>query len=274
MPDYSKGKVYKIISNESEAVYIGSTTQLLCSRISGHRRDYRRYVEGVGVYISSFEILQYPDAKIVLVESCPCNTKEELLRKEQHYIDSLNCCNKNNAYSECSVIKEYKIKIDNVVNEYERKIINILKYNNPQEHRFVGGDDIFKNIIKGNEVKKIEIANFVLDRIFGENINLVQCIYNNIFPREAISKEECLTKLSPMKDHLFDIAYGLFGMRKDRVKAWSKNQVISLCKIILNNVYGIYFQTLKDGTKSRRYNRDHVEMVFDKTIYNIINNRN
>ena len=33
MPDYQKGKIYKIISNETDDVYIGSTTQSLSLRL-------------------------------------------------------------------------------------------------------------------------------------------------------------------------------------------------------------------------------------------------
>ena len=45
-------------------------------------------------YISSFSILQNNDYSIVLLEECKtCENKEQLLARERHYIDSLQCVN-------------------------------------------------------------------------------------------------------------------------------------------------------------------------------------
>lgn len=38
MPDYSKGKIYKLCSNQTDNVYIGSTTQELSFRLSDHKK--------------------------------------------------------------------------------------------------------------------------------------------------------------------------------------------------------------------------------------------
>tara|TARA_Y100000385_G_C12748731_1_gene489982 strand:- start:27 stop:533 length:507 start_codon:yes stop_codon:yes gene_type:complete len=69
MPDYSTGKIYKIINSQNKIVYIGSTVQKLSSRFCNHKYNGNGH-------------------KIILLENCPCNSREELVKKEQDYIDS------------------------------------------------------------------------------------------------------------------------------------------------------------------------------------------
>lgn len=96
MPDYQKGKIYKIINYENSDIYIGSTIETLSCRMAKHRADFKRYVEGNSNYITSFKVLEMPSATIVLIENFPCNSKEELLSREKFYILSSNCVNKVN----------------------------------------------------------------------------------------------------------------------------------------------------------------------------------
>lgn len=97
MPDYSLGKIYKIISNQTDKIYIGSTIQkYLSDRLGGHNYEYKRFLSGEKKYISSFDLMKYEDHKIILLENFPCNTKEELLAREQYYIDmNKNICVNN-----------------------------------------------------------------------------------------------------------------------------------------------------------------------------------
>lgn len=90
MPNYENGKIYKIVSNQTDEVYYGSTCQKLCLRMSGHRSDFK-----LNKCLSiSRNILKYDDAKIILVENVKCNNKEELLQKERYYIENNICINK------------------------------------------------------------------------------------------------------------------------------------------------------------------------------------
>lgn len=97
MVNYQKGKVYRIVSDQTDQVYIGSTCNPLSRRMTGHRAHYREYLAGksqIGKY-SSYEILQYEDAQIVLIEDVPCENKEQLRRRERYYIEiTPNCVNK------------------------------------------------------------------------------------------------------------------------------------------------------------------------------------
>jgi hypothetical protein len=91
MPDYTNGKIYKLISpSHPELIYYGSTTKkYLSSRLAGHRCDYKNNIN-----ITSKEIMQYDDVIIVLVETFSCNNKNELLKKEYEYILNNPCINK------------------------------------------------------------------------------------------------------------------------------------------------------------------------------------
>ena len=44
--------------------------------------------------MTSFEIVNFEDVKIILIENFPCKTKYELLAREQYYIDNNICVNK------------------------------------------------------------------------------------------------------------------------------------------------------------------------------------
>lgn len=93
---YKNGKVYKIIDNTNGNIYIGSTCKTLSQRLAQHRCSYKRYLEGKGNNIKSFDILKNEDYNIILLEKCEnISSKEELLSRERHYIDNLECVNKN-----------------------------------------------------------------------------------------------------------------------------------------------------------------------------------
>jgi len=94
MPDYKNSKIYKIESLTGGVCYIGSTTQTLSMRMCGHRADYKSSLDGKSK-ITSTKVLCYDDAKIYLIESYPCNTREELHAKEGEWIKKVDCVNKN-----------------------------------------------------------------------------------------------------------------------------------------------------------------------------------
>lgn len=82
MPDYSKAKLYRIVSpSHPDLVYYGSTTQTLRRRFNTHKKQVR-----AKHHCASHQLFQYDDVMIELVEECPVATKAELLEKEKHYI--------------------------------------------------------------------------------------------------------------------------------------------------------------------------------------------
>ena len=95
MPNYQLGKIYKIIDYTNDNIYIGSTTEpTLAKRLSKHRDNLKRWKNGKYNKCMSFNILENDNYDIVLLESCPCNTKDELLAREKYYIQNNNCVNK------------------------------------------------------------------------------------------------------------------------------------------------------------------------------------
>jgi GIY-YIG catalytic domain len=111
MPDYSQGKIYKIISEKINEIYIGSTTmKYLSKRLATHLYQVKfpeKYrMENVN------KILKYGDSKIILLEEFPCNTKDELFAREQYWIDKNKnlCINKLN----CVPVSEYSKKYGHI----------------------------------------------------------------------------------------------------------------------------------------------------------------
>jgi len=89
-----EGKVYMITSKETEKIYIGSTTQLLSTRFSNHKSDYRCGKGG-----SYREILKHPDVKcdeIDRIYVTQSRADPELLKLEGKYqlINKDICVNK------------------------------------------------------------------------------------------------------------------------------------------------------------------------------------
>ena len=61
------GRVYAIRSHQTTDIYIGSTTQALSMRMAHHRRNHKNYLNETYHHVTSFKILQYPDAYIELL---------------------------------------------------------------------------------------------------------------------------------------------------------------------------------------------------------------
>ena len=96
MPDYSKGKIYKLTSSNSDEIYIGSTVLYLCKRKAHHFEDYKKFINGSRSYMTSYKIIEAGgDIDICLLEEYNCKTKEELHAKERFYIENNNCVYKH-----------------------------------------------------------------------------------------------------------------------------------------------------------------------------------
>lgn len=88
MPNYKAGKIYAIRSHQTDLVYIGSTTQPLSKRLAEHKHKTKTK------NISSKQLFSYEDVYIELIEDYPCETKEQLNRREGEIIRNTNCVNK------------------------------------------------------------------------------------------------------------------------------------------------------------------------------------
>ena len=102
MVNYSNGKIYKIepiVDYDEGDIYIGSTTkEYLSQRMDNHRGKYKRWKkDNNNPYITSFKLFEkygIDNCEIILIETCNCNTKDELHSQEAKYIKSMKCANK------------------------------------------------------------------------------------------------------------------------------------------------------------------------------------
>jgi hypothetical protein len=120
--DYSRGKIYKLVCNITNKIYIGSTCEpTLARRLSGHVQDFKFWKNGKGRNVSSFEIIEGGDYYIELLEICPCTINEELLARERFYIKSLDCVNRNKNLNRTDEDKKQSNK------EYKKNNIDKIK---------------------------------------------------------------------------------------------------------------------------------------------------
>jgi hypothetical protein len=94
-PDFNKAKIYKIVSYQTDKIYIGSTTSRLSKRLSEHISCYKSYLKGKYSYVTSYEVVKFEDCDIILLESVECNSKDELHARERYWIECSDCVNKH-----------------------------------------------------------------------------------------------------------------------------------------------------------------------------------
>lgn len=93
MPDYSRGKIYRITSGD--LTYIGSTCEpTLAKRLSKHVSDYKSWKAGKKNNIRSFQVIATGQYEITLVELVPCGSKDELTARERYHIENTVCVNR------------------------------------------------------------------------------------------------------------------------------------------------------------------------------------
>ena len=93
---YLNSLIYKISSySRPDLVYVGSTYNSLKKRFSRHKSDFRAFNVGKSkTYISSFEIIKLGDCYIEKIEDFPCETRKQLLLRERHFFETMECVNK------------------------------------------------------------------------------------------------------------------------------------------------------------------------------------
>ena len=178
MVNYDEGKIYKIVCNKTGLIYIGSTTKhYLSDRLGNHRAHYKIYLKTQTKYMSSAKILENDDYNIILLESYPCKSKDELLARERHYIELLECVNKNiPSRTKKEWYEDNKIKIlDERKKYYEDNKIKIL--DEFKKYREINRDSInnqkqeyyLKNKERINEQNNIKIKCSHCDKCISKN---------------------------------------------------------------------------------------------------------
>lgn len=97
--NWKTGKIYKLYSDHTDEIYVGSTTKkYLRDRLRAHKNAKKRYEAGKekANYVTSYQMLDYDDCRIVLIEDYPCENRQQLHSRERHWIENTpNCVNKN-----------------------------------------------------------------------------------------------------------------------------------------------------------------------------------
>ena len=129
---YQNGKIYRVTDIGYNLFYYGSTIQELSQRMGGHRRTYKNYKEGkysenISVF-KTFEEYGMENCKIELVETYPCNNKDEMYQREGYHIRNNDCVNK--IMLGRTVAEYYQDNADRIkeqVNEYRKNNQEVIK---------------------------------------------------------------------------------------------------------------------------------------------------
>lgn len=88
MPDYKKGKIYRLTCDDNNLFYYGSTCETLAQRKAIHK--YLAKTKSGG---NSYLLYEKGNVNIELVEEFPCENKNELHVRERFYILNNHCIN-------------------------------------------------------------------------------------------------------------------------------------------------------------------------------------
>jgi len=115
--DYKNGRIYKITSDSTNKIYIGSTCQSLSKRMTTHRSSYQSFLNGKHRTTTCAELIKLGDAIIILIEDYPCERREQLLARERYWIEF----NKDKCINKCIPTrskKEYRQDNREIIREY------------------------------------------------------------------------------------------------------------------------------------------------------------
>lgn len=79
MRDFSKAYIYKLVSNKTNKIYIGSSCDDVKKRYSNHKNQ--------NCLCSSKILFELGDVEIKIIEYYPCSNEDELYKREQFYLD-------------------------------------------------------------------------------------------------------------------------------------------------------------------------------------------
>jgi hypothetical protein len=87
MNRYHNGKIYKLVNTVDNRIYIGSTATELSKRLYKHKTMAHKYPERK-VY-KALNTIGWENVRIIQIEAFRCETKQELIAREQYHIDLL-----------------------------------------------------------------------------------------------------------------------------------------------------------------------------------------
>jgi len=114
------GKIYKLVSDSTTDIYIGSTCNTLSHRLSSHKAPSNKAI--------SKELFKTGKVEIILIENFPCSTKDELRARERFFQTTMDCINKNIASGVKAVfsdgkkewMQEYRVENKDKIQEQDK----------------------------------------------------------------------------------------------------------------------------------------------------------
>ena len=79
--DYKNGKTYQLISDETELIYVGSTTQQLAKRLYEHKNKAKKVINQR--FYQTMQDVGIDTFRIVLINEFPCDNKEQLCKEKK-----------------------------------------------------------------------------------------------------------------------------------------------------------------------------------------------
>ena len=170
MPNYQDGYIYKLWSLQTEEIYIGSSTTETRKRLYEHKSRYKGFLKGTHkTNYSVFEIVQYPDCKIEIIEKYPCNSRAELCKREGEIQRETKCCNRNIAGR---TIKEYYKDNEEKIKEYYRgynKKYSHMYYIRRKTKKFkIILDELYSVLTCKDDIPLIEAINEIQSLLYQE----------------------------------------------------------------------------------------------------------
>jgi hypothetical protein len=114
-----EGYIYKLVSDKTDKIYIGSTIKSLPTRLYYHYKNKDKD------NTSSKELLLYDDVRIELIETFLCNDVKELRQKEREHISNNRdkCVNiRCKTINDKQRASEYREKNREKIREYDRQL--------------------------------------------------------------------------------------------------------------------------------------------------------
>ena len=147
---YSRGKIYKLVSDVTDQIYIGSCCVPLRKRLWEHKSCSNT--------TKSKELYKLGgNVEIILIEEYPCKSKMELERRERFHIENNNCINcKIPGRTDAEYRETNKDVIRERMKEYYEVNRNVL-LEKVKEYKLANRDEILEKKKEYYEVNKEEI---------------------------------------------------------------------------------------------------------------------
>jgi hypothetical protein len=247
---YNHGKIYKLVSNSTSDIYIGSSCNKLSVRLGAHKNDYSRWINGKSTnQLSSFEIVKHGDAQIILIETVCVETKEALTARERFHIENNICVNQ---YLPGGMsIEEMRQKKKNDYNDISKNIKGKAK-----EYYTINKEKIIERQKQYNQNNKEDVINSK-KQYYIKNKDMINDKHKQY---RADNKEQISEKLKKYRaDNKEEISY--------KAKLYNENNKEKLNKICVCDCGGKFqYKSLTSHTKSYKHLNYESKIKFDTEV--------